>query len=1720
MAVYNYSPYVFNIYGDDTLIFPWREVYGDSGVRLNNHWTITALPNYQVNQIAYVDMGLDTPVVSNLARELDHLTLAENGTFVLNISGVEFLDAPLTKTVDLEVVGKQGFTTDGSFNSIKVNVGNHNIYYTGATRDSTLFMGSGWDEVLLKDHPDIPGEQYWSLIRRADGQMDAYSLFSGYRIRMEGGGTTWNNNNGTINYGEVDIISLRNARTGTIEHPSPGNYIPLDGDKYLNTNIDLRTWEGAVNTPFSDSFNLAYFNFIRYTSDNVWTGEATVYSKLVAGSYSTPGDTKVAGATSLDVVGTNRNGTHDLIVAQQVTPIVGQFRLYAFNVASGEYNTFNDVYLGSALNNVADYSGNTLALRPTYTLAELRVALYGFDGNDVLDGGQSSDYIFGGQSSYNQLVVGAIGNQVTGAAGADYFGVGDTNSAGAIIHASTSFDYGSTALGTGTLGYATDVIYDWDAGTVTTGVDTLRVLSNGVAVIAGLYGSADMTGGDTIDLRDKTATAVSDQNLSGARGNAVSDVIATNTLQDVYDNQNSRDAQSIRNEADVSVVNEGLIVARGQGGNDVIYDSPGNDYLYGNAGTNVTNMDQGGNDRVFFDSRSGRQYVAGFALSSDASATNRDKVYLAKNVVDAFSGGESKSTAIYDATASYSLTTGQKYQQGLDYLYGVTYRAYLSNAYGAQPYHNWQSETMSFAADVTTYVSGIVMIGVGIGLCYIPIVGPALGAPLIAAGALLEAGKIYSAVENWQGSYPHFNPVYDLPDGASFASNYVYVLHNNVLPSTTPASGASDNANSVNFLDFFTGTNQGDGFTPVLELNAYGTPSDGSAITDTKAIHAYFAVWSSSETFVFLINSSDNLIENNEATKVAEVNGHLTASDFVIYDSNTDPYNQTADVAVTLITPTITAVNPGTVPKGGVTSAATLTVSGTATGAPNGTVIKLYDGNDTETVGDTVVPKLVATGTVLSNAFSLTDTRTLGQTIVQTDIDSFLYLDNAGTTRTNVATGTTYANPYKGLPSDLKWDNTFEYQDTKVIYYATLSNVVDSGMTLDTRSGTWAVVDNGPSNATIDGGAGTDTLQLESTSAHLNHASDAQIVSIEVINVKPPMGPGLSLTVASGAVTGISILDAGANVADGTYTLTFADEVSTNETGAAGQVVISGGKAVSATVSAGGSGYTSDAYATASWSAVGVLIDLHQQTETGGFKVIGNTGNDTIIGGLGADNIMGGAGNDVLSGTSGADTFSGGAGADTITAGSGADTIYLLGTENTTGASTGYDTVDSFVSGSDHIDYDASVTVPSPNPTYTQTVNEFANRDSNSSRLMYETATSGANKALSSGTELLFVSNSSVAAGGSLTTDIANAIGSAYNLTNLADGSVLFAVHDSVSGYWFGTYTDVAADDVALASEITVLAHVNSTLDANSFWLSATQAPQAVSIALNSDTGYSSGDLVTKDTQINVGGMVGGGGISYSLNSGSSWTTTSNSYFNLASNGTYAAGQIQVRQYDANGNYSASNNTNLATLNGSTIVTDNTAPTASLALSNYTFGSNGVIYSTTSGDGATTSIYLTAGVTYTIFAGVGTMVDPMLDLTGGGITPIHDDDSGGALAAQIIFTPVTSATYYIVTTHWSTSATGNCALSVSGMTSAGSATLTATFSEPVYYLDASDFVTPNGSLGAMSTSDNVTWTGTFTTPSGLSDASNNMTVSGSNNIEDLAGVALVGLASTPNYTVG
>lgn len=1281
MAVFRVAGDYYHFYMEDgdTLSEPWRAVWGNNGYA-NDHWTIATRPVPLSANVGYVDMSLstavpylhtDTGLTVNDARGQDWLTLDNVGvsgaSWVLNVVGVEYIDTPLAQVNDLEIIGPDGFTTNGSYHSITMRVGDQEMVYTGATRDSSLFMGPGYDTVNLGDHLDIPGTQYWSLVRRADGQIDAYSLFSGYRVRLEGGYKGWTEFASTIvNYGEIEKVNLAvyDTTSSPLSKPVylPGVDLPNTDDRGNQTNIDLRSYEGAagaaVNTLHSNSFNLAYFNFIRYTSDNVWVGQSTIHDANVAlgtlgTNYSTPGDNTITAAKygvtapTLDVIGTSRNGTHDLIVAEQATAIDGYFRLYAFDVNSGMYNQFNQVYLGTAAgetSNKSTVTGNTPADR---------VALYGFGGNDVLKGGAGNDYLFGGQSVYNQLIGGATGNQVIGGAGADYFGVGNTNAAGALSGSNTT-------IGDWTQGYATDVIMDWQAGT-----DTLVVLSNGVAVIGGLYNVSGMAGNDTVDLRDYTATATSDQNGSGARSTTSPSGLtdATGTLLQIFNEQTSRDLQSIKNESDITVVNNGLIVLRGQEGNDTIYGSAGNDYLYGNRGDNVINLSEGGVDRVNYDTFFGKQYVTDFTSGSD-------KFYLSKKVIDSFGGSASRAYSsaggVIDASNhTYDTSTDAvMYGQGLDYLHKIFYQMYLANTYGAQPYNTAEHASMDWSADLTTFGIGTAMMGVGYGLLAIPFVGWALGGPLIAAGALLDAGKIWEQVAPGSplGTVNHENA--RLSSAVSFTGSYLYdlgyVYGSGNAPHTTAATGSDPAIDLKSFLDFFPNSTAGDGFTPVIELNPVGVNQSGGPI------YAYFAVWSDSETFVYLVASDDNLIENNEAIKVAEISGHLVASDFYIYDSSVDIYNQVADAAIVLRTPTldhvVTTTGSTPVPDDSTTSASRLTIKAHLSGtlADNAT-LELYDGLDLVT-STSVTPDTGGT----TDSIVINDPRAVGQICPQTD-----------------------ANPTTGALYSLDLNNTFAYQDQEIAYYLSLTDPLTG---IVRRSNVWNVTANGASNITVDGGAGTDTLMLEKTSGHLNNAKDEQIVNIENIMVTPNTTglPTLSAVVTDGVITSVTIDAAGSGLTDGDYAVKFNDDtyksdgtlLSAGGSGAAAMAHVTGGKITSVDVTAGGSGYnTATNPISVSGDFVGnagVVIDLRLQTE--GFLVTGLTAADTITGSAyldsthtGADTFVGGGGADSVNGYSGNDVFiystvadladdalvAGGDGTDIIRIGAGSNAVTL-----------------------------------------------------------------------------------------------------------------------------------------------------------------------------------------------------------------------------------------------------------------------------------------------------------------------------------------------------------------------------------------------------------------------------------------------------------------------------
>jgi Ca2+-binding RTX toxin-like protein len=93
-----------------------------------------------------------------------------------------------------------------------------------------------------------------------------------------------------------------------------------------------------------------------------------------------------------------------------------------------------------------------------------------------------------------------------------------------------------------------------------------------------------------------------------------------------------------------------------------------------------------------------------------------------------------------------------------------------------------------------------------------------------------------------------------------------------------------------------------DGAVPALEVTAADLNSN---VQNTYGIHSIVAVNTkagdgSDKTYVYLVNSPDNLVQNSEAKLLAQVDYKLTASQVVVYDGATDPYNQPGAVAPVL----------------------------------------------------------------------------------------------------------------------------------------------------------------------------------------------------------------------------------------------------------------------------------------------------------------------------------------------------------------------------------------------------------------------------------------------------------------------------------------------------------------------------------------------------------------------------------------------------------------------------------------------------------------------------------------------------------------------------------------------------------------------------------------------------------------------------------------------------
>jgi hypothetical protein len=560
-----------------------------------------------------------------------------------------------------------------------------------------------------------------------------------------------------------------------------------------------------------------------------------------------------------------------------------------------------------------------------------------------------------------------------------------------------------------------------------------------------------------------------------------------------------------------------------------------------------------------------------------------------------------------------------------------------------------------------------------------------------------------------------------------------------------------------------------------------------------------------------------------------------------------------------------------------------IVITGSVSGAlSDGSFFRVYDGSTKIYDGQTAVSGQVVSLSQSGTNFTFTDSRPLGTTVRKT---------------TNTSS------------TDTGLDDTYVLSDGRVLYTVEL---VDGETGIPSRVSSRDITITGGSGV-INGGGGNDLLLMTQTSSFINgFATDAngdnRLQGIESISLSPNPLASTSVTLSSGVVTAISFAgNAGTGLVDGTYVITISNEVESpavSGTGAVATVTVSGGSITSATVISGGSGYSSTTQALFS---EGINLNLTGQTE--GIQVIGGSGADTITGGGGNDTIYGMAGGDFIDLSSG-----------------GNDKVVYSYDSSQLGSDSFYDIVVGMVGGSDGVE-----------------ASDWVNKDTNSSRLMYETAVLGSNKAVSSATELLVVSNSTVSTAGDLTNNIATALGSAFNVAGLdgtsptastgggSDSTSLFAVLSNEAGkWWVGRYVDSGNDDVVSGSDIEVFGLFTTDNILNSFWQSTVLAPQAVTLTLPADTGPSESAFTTyytQNTTVTVGGLASGNRLYYTIDNGSNWTTgaVDATTFTLNANAIYTAGHIQVRQIDASGNYSP-----ISTITSSTrtVVTDNIAPNA------------------------------------------------------------------------------------------------------------------------------------------------------------------------------------------------
>lgn len=474
------------------------------------------------------------------------------------------------------------------------------------------------------------------------------------------------------------------------------------------------------------------------------------------------------------------------------------------------------------------------------------------------------------------------------------------------------------------------------------------VSQSGTLTTSGRIDIDASAGANTIDLHGTLANSGTINITAGAGNDLVTILGSANTqtssgriVVSVGAGDNTIDVSGISTTTPLnaySVANTGTILIQTGAGNDTITAGDGINLIYSGAGYNVINLGTADlhTDKVYINDYGARDLITGF------SAT--DKLYISQNLVNglgfngvngAVNAGGTWDTAHFNTTNPRATNdlTATLVQAGnapdvagaaapAPYVADMFYSLFNLNLnlvwdYGAVPnpvqghYDNslppqwipdqyWQGvqpnvfplindpflnyksngsysnvglKGAAKTASAAVMASGIVMDVIGIGLEFIPIVGEIL------AVAFIVPGSAMIAVAALTDNSPPQNATLSVP----------LIGYANTMTASNAASGFTGAWSAVDFNSLFPVVNF-DGITPAIEVTAqphwWDSAQDPTGINTIVAVHADTNV--GHETFVYLVHSRDNMIQSNETTLLAEINGWIDASQIVTYDSNAD----------------------------------------------------------------------------------------------------------------------------------------------------------------------------------------------------------------------------------------------------------------------------------------------------------------------------------------------------------------------------------------------------------------------------------------------------------------------------------------------------------------------------------------------------------------------------------------------------------------------------------------------------------------------------------------------------------------------------------------------------------------------------------------------------------------------------------------------------------------